>query len=420
MSGKLPDTARLDTVTIGAGYDPATASGAAKPPLYLSSTFVYPSAQFAKDTHANFFEGAEMPGGETPGYIYARLSHPNLDMVETRLAALDGGEASAVFSSGMAAMTTILQANLKPGDTVIYGRPLYGGVDWFLNSHFSQFGIKSFGYTDGADPEHVRAVAAEAMAAGTLGVILVETPANPTAVISDIALAATIADEVAARQGRRPLVVVDNTFLGPFLQSPLAQGADLCMTALTKYCGGHSDLLAGGVSGRAELIAPLKTLRTMLGNHSDPHTCWLLLRSFETLHLRTERACSNAIKLASWLRDHPKIQSVTFFGFLPEGSRERAVYERQCRGAGSTFSFKIKGGEAEAFRMLDRFRIVKLAVSLGGAESLICHPASTTHYQIDKARREAVGIDDATMRLSVGLEHPDDLIADLAQALEAV
>ena len=407
-------------MTISVGYDPATASGAAKPPIYLSSTFVYPSAQFAKDTHANFFEGVPMPGGETPSLIYARLSHPNLDMVEKRLAAIDHAEASAVFASGMAAMTTVLMANLKPGDTVIYGRPLYGGVDWFLNSHFNQFGVQSFGYTDGSDEANMWSAAEQAMAAGVLGVIHVETPANPTAVISDIALAARLADEVAKRQGRRPLVVVDNTFLGPFLQSPLQQGADLCMTALTKYCGGHSDLLAGGVSGRADLIAPLKTLRTMLGNHSDPHTCWLLLRSFETLALRTEKHCSNAEKLALWLREHPKVRSVTYFGFLAEGSKEQAVYQRQCRGAGATFSFKLKGGEAESFRFLDRLRLLKLAVSLGGAETLICHPASTTHYQIDKARREAVGIDDATMRLSVGLEHPDDLINDLAQALEAV
>ena len=410
----------LDTLAISTGYDPATASGAAKPPIYLSSTFVYPSAQFAKDTHANFFEGAPMPRGEKPGYIYARLSHPNLDMIEARLAAVDRAEASAVFASGMAAMTTVLMANLKPGDSVLYGRPLYGGVDWFLNSHFSQFGIHPVGYTDGVDEAVMRAAAEEALAKGPLGVIHVETPANPTAVISDIALAAKIASEVEKRQGRRPLVVVDNTFLGPFLQSPLLHGADLCMTALTKYCGGHSDLLGGGVSGRAELIAPLKTLRTMLGNHCDPYTCWLLLRSFETLPLRTERHCKNAETLAKWLKAHPKIASVTYFGFLPEGSPQRAVYERQCSGSGATFSFRIKGGEAESFRFLDRLKLFKYAVSLGGAESLICHPATTTHYQIERARREAVGIDDSTMRVSIGLEHPDDLIADLAQALEAI
>ena len=158
----------------------------------------------------------------------------------------------------------------------------------------------------------------------------------------------------------------------------------------------------------------------MLGNFADAHTCWLLLRSMETLHLRTERAMSNARLLAEWLRAHPKVASDTYFGFLEPGSSARAVYERQCRGAGSTFSFRIKGEEAEAFRMLNRLNLLKLAVSLGGAETLICHPASTTHYQIDKARREEVGIDDSTFRLSVGLEHPDDLIADLAQALEAV
>ena len=420
MTKVAPKNLHLDTLTIATGYDPATALGAAKPPLYLSSTFVYPNSQYAKDTHANFFEGAPMPGGERPGYIYARLSNPNLDMVEARLAALDGGETAAVFASGMAAMTSILQAFVRPGDSVLYGRPLYGGVDWFLNSHFCQFGVHPVGYTDGVDATHMRACVAEAQKLGPVAMILVETPANPTAVISDIRLAANLADEIAATGAKRPLVVVDNTFLGPFLQSPLAEGADLCMTALTKYCGGHSDLLAGGVTGRNALIAPLKTLRTMLGNYSDPHTCWMLMRSFETLHLRTERAASNAKILAEWLRAHPKVASVTYFGFLPEGGPAREVFERQCRGAGSTFSFRIKGGEAEAFRMLDRLKLLKLAVSLGGAETLICHPASTTHYQIERARREAVGIDDATLRLSIGLEHPDDLINDFAQALEAI
>jgi cystathionine gamma-synthase/methionine-gamma-lyase len=411
---------RLDTLTISVGYDPAAHGGAAKPPVYMSSTFVYPTAEFAKATHANFFEGAPMPDGAAPGYIYARLSHPNLDMIEKRLAAVDQGEASAVFSSGMAAMTTILQTFVRPGETVVYGRPLYGGVDWFLNSHFNQFGVEGFGYTDGTDRANMGAAIEAALSKGPLAVILVETPANPTAVIADIALAVELADEVGARTGRKPLVVVDNTFLGPFLQTPLALGADLCMTSLTKYCGGHSDLLAGGVTGRAELIATMKTLRTMLGNFCDAHTAWLLLRSMETLHLRTERAMSNARILAEWLQAHPKVASVTYFGFLAPGSRAKAVYDRQCRGAGSTFSFRIKGGEAEAFRMLNRLKLLRLAVSLGGAETLICHPASTTHDQIERARREEVGIDDSTFRLSVGLEHPDDLIADLAQALEAV
>jgi cystathionine gamma-synthase/methionine-gamma-lyase len=210
---------------------------------------------------------------------------------------------------------------------------------------------------------------------------------------------------------------VDNTFLGPLLQSPLALGADLSITSLTKYCGGHSDLMAGGVSGSAALVAKLKALRTLSGNHLDPFSSWLLLRSFETLGLRTDRACSSARAVAEFLRAHPKVAAVTYLGFIEGEARE--VFDRQCRGTGSTFSFRLHGGEAEAFRLLDALRVLRLAVSLGGSETLICNPATTTHYQVPRERREAGGIFDSTLRLSVGLEAPADLIADLAQALDA-
>jgi cystathionine gamma-synthase/methionine-gamma-lyase len=192
------------------------------------------------------------------------------------------------------------------------------------------------------------------------------------------------------------------------------------MTSLTKYCGGHSDLLAGGVSGRKELIEQLRMQRTTWGNHLDPYTSWLVLRSLESVAVRTERAMTNAQGVAEFLRSHPKVAGVTYLGFLEEGSRSREVYDRQCKAAGSTFSFHLHGGEAEAFRMLDSLKLLKLAVSLGGSETLICHSASTTHYAVAPAQRLAGGITDGTMRLSVGLEHVDDLIADLAQALEAV
>lgn len=258
------------------------------------------------------------------------------------------------------------------------------------------------------------------MAKGPLKLIIAETPANPTAALVDLDLMVRIADEVSAKQGQRPLVVVDNTLLGPFAQRPIEHGVDLCMTSLTKYCGGHSDLLAGGVSGRKDLIDQLRMLRTTWGNHLDPYTSWLVLRSLESVAVRTERAMSNARGVAEYLRDHPKVAGVTYLGFLAQGTPRRAVYDRQCKAAGSTFSFHLHGGEAEAFRMLDRLRLLKLAVSLGGSETLICHSASTTHYAVAPAQRLTGGITDGTIRLSVGLEHVDDLIADLAQALEAV
>jgi cystathionine gamma-synthase/methionine-gamma-lyase len=288
------------------------------------------------------------------------------------------------------------------------------------NQTLSEFGVTAEAYLDGTDEAEVRRAAKAAIAHGPLKLIVAETPANPTAAIVDLELMVRLADEIGAEQGHRPLVVVDNTFLGPFAQRPIELGVDLNMTSLTKYCGGHSDLLAGGVTGRAELIEKLRYQRVVWGSHLDPFTSWLLLRSIESVAIRMERAMQNAQKVAEFLVSHPKVAGVTYLGFLKEGTRQREVFNRQCKAAGSTFSFHLHGGEAEAFRMLDGIKLIKLAVSLGGSETLICHSASTTHYAVTPEKRLEGGITDGTMRLSVGLEHVDDLIADLAQALEAV
>lgn len=408
-----------ETLAVAFGYDPAMGLGAVKPPIFMTSTFVYPSAQHAKQVHEAFFDGTGPLVGQA-NHIYSRLGHPGLDILEARLAAIDGAESAVAFCSGMAAHSSIALACVRPGDSVLHGRPIYGGVDMLYGAVMPQFGSHVATYTDGTDEGHVRAVAGAALAKGPLALIIAETPANPTAAIVDLELMVRLADDIGARQGRRPLVVVDNTLLGPFAQRPIECGVDLCLTSLTKYCGGHSDLLAGGITGREDVIAPIRTLRTTWGNHLDPYTAWLVTRSLESVDVRMERAMANARAVAEYLRDHPKVAGVTYLGFLAEGTRQRAVYDRQCKAAGSTFSFHLEGGEAEAFRMLDQMKLLKLAVSLGGSETLICHPASTTHYAVAPADRLAGGITDGTMRLSVGLEHVDDLIADLRQALEAV
>ena len=414
----------LETLAISHGYDPQSGQGAAKPPIYATSTFVYRSAQQAKDIHEAFFDGEDTDGarrlaGEAQAYIYGRLGHPNLTMVEARLAALDGAEDAAAFNSGMAAISTTLFALLRPGDSIVHSRPFYGGADNLIHNVLTGFGVNAFDFADGLDEASIQSALDRAVAAGPVRVIWVESPANPTAALVDIALVVRLAKALGERQVHRPIVAVDNTFLGPLLQSPLAEGADLCMTSLTKYCAGHSDLLAGGVSGAAALIARLKALRTLKGAHLDAQTAWLLLRSFETLPVRTARSCDNALKVASYLRDHPKVRGVTYVGFRDEPAAV-SVLARQCRGTGSTFSVRLKGGEAECFRFLDRLKVLRMAVSLGGTETLICHSATTTHYAVPKEIREASGIDEGTIRLSVGLEHPDDLIADLSQALDAV
>jgi methionine-gamma-lyase len=419
MSDNPTNHYRPETLAVAYGYDPELGMGSVKPPIFMTSTFVYPSAQHAKDVHEAYFDGSGPQVGKS-NHIYSRLGHPGLDFLEKRLAAIDGAEAAVAYSSGMAAHSSIALAHVRPGDSVIHGRPIYGGVDMLYNSIMPQFGSHAAAYLDGTDEADVRAAVDAATAKGPLKLIIAETPANPTAAIVDLDLMVRIADEVGNKQGHRPLVVVDNTLLGPFAQRPIEQGVDLCMTSLTKYCGGHSDLLAGGISGRKDLIENLRMQRTTWGNHLDPNTCWLMLRSLESVAVRTERAMSNARGVAEFLRDHPKVAGVTYLGFLAEGSRQRAVYDRQCKAAGSTFSFHLQGDEAEAFRMLDRLRLMKMAVSLGGSETLICHSASTTHYAVAREQRLAGGITDGTIRLSVGLEHVEDLIADLAQALEAV
>lgn len=406
-----------DTAAVHRGYDPESSFGAAKPPIVLSSTFTYPSAQAAKEAHRAFFDGTAPKLGA--GYIYARLDHPNLRMVQERLAVLDGAEDAAAFCSGMAALSATLLANLRPGDGVLHTRPLYGGTQGLLYGAMADMGIRPFGFADGLDEASL--VEAESRAAdhGPVGLILVETPANPSACLADIAMVARFADALEARQGRRPVVVVDNTLLGPLGQHPLEQGADLCVTSLTKHAGGHSDLLGGSVTGSLERVGPIRKLRTSLGTHLDPYTSWLVLRSLETLPLRIERAGTNAATIAAFLRGHRNVAGVTYLGFLEPGTPARAVFERQCKGAGATFSFKIRGGEAQAFAMLDRLKVFRMAVSLGGTESLICHSATTTHYSVPRAVREEVGVDDSSLRISVGIEHPDDLVVDLAHALDA-
>ena len=419
MTAHNDPTWHPETLAVRAGYDPVGSGNSAKPPITMTSTFAYASAGQAKDIHEAYFHGTGPEAGKGH-HIYARLGHPNLDMVETRLAALDGAEAAAVFNSGMATHSAIALAHLRPGDSVVFSRPIYGGTNFLLTEFLPRFGVQHAAFADGCDRTSIETAVEQALAQGPLKLIIIETPANPTAAMVDIALIVTIADEIGTRTGVRPLVVVDNTLLGPLMQRPIALGADLCMTSLTKYCGGHSDLLAGGVSGRADLIHTLRLLRTTLGSHLDPYTSWLLLRSMETVHLRMERASDNARRVAETLRDNLKVASITYLGFLEEGSPERSVYDRQCSGAGSTFSFALIGGEAEAFRFLDALRLLSFAVSLGGSESLITHPATTTHHALSLDERAAGGITDSTLRVSVGIEHADDLIADVTRALETV
>jgi methionine-gamma-lyase len=411
---------RPETLMMSYGYEPRWSEGAVKCPIFQTSTFVFRSAEEGK----SFFELAyglrEQGPAEEPGLIYSRINNPDVQILEERLTLWDGAEAALVFASGMAAIATTLLAYLRPGDVIVHSDPLYGGTEYLIEKVLPRFGIASecFGAYPGSRTLEQAMDAARAR--GRVGVVFVETPANPTNDLVDIAACAALARQSAGPDGQRPLVIVDNTFLGPLWQQPLELGADLVVYSLTKYVGGHSDLVAGGCLGSEALVAPIRTLRTILGTMTDPHTGWLLLRSMETLKLRMTSAMKNARHIAEFLNDHPKVKQVHYLGFLGEDDPQYAIYRRQCKAPGSTFSFDIHGGEAEAYRLLNRLQLVRLAVSLGGTESLMQHPATMTHADVPADRLAEMGVTPSMLRLSVGIEHPDDVIADIAQALEAV
>ena len=303
---------------------------------------------------------------------------------------------------------------------MVHSDPIYGGTEFLLHNILPRFGIHRVGFLAGPHPDALERALAEAQRKGRVAMIYVETPANPTNALVDLDHCARMADAVAERQGHRPLVAVDNTFLGPLWQQLLAFGADLVLYSLTKYVGGHSDVIAGGCLGAERVISVVRGMRTIMGTITDPHTGWLLMRSLETLKLRMTCAMKNARYVADFLIDHPKVAKVHYLGFLAEDDVQFAVYRRQCSAPGSTFSFEVHGGEAEAFRLLNRLKLVKLAVSLGGTESLMEHPASMTHSDVPPDQQLGLGITPAMMRLSVGVENPEDIIADLRQALAGV
>jgi methionine-gamma-lyase len=406
-----------ETQMLNFGYDPRLSEGAVKPPVFLTSTFVFKSAEEGRDFFDYVSGRKEPPPGKEGGLVYSRFNHPNSEIVEDRLAVYEGAEACAVFSSGMAAITTALLAYLRPGDVVLHSQPLYGGTETLLLNTFGKLGIGSVGFANGLDRVAVDRAAAEARKLGRVAVILIETPANPTNGLVDIAMIRTIADAIGIEQSSRPVIMCDNTLLGPVFQRPLQYGADLSLYSLTKYVGGHSDLIAGAAIGSREMMRPVRALRSAIGTQLDPNSCWMLGRSLETLGLRFTRATENARVIADFLRGHSKVEATHYLGYADPSSPEGRVFAAQCTGAGSTFSFDIVGSEAAAFRFLNALKIMKLAVSLGGTESLASHPASTTHSGVPADLRARIGVLPSTIRLSIGIEHSADLLADVEQAL---
>ncbi len=406
---------RPESLMMSYGYVPEWSEGAIKPPVFQTSTFVFRSAEEGKEFFAWAYGLKERDPGTPMGLIYSRLNNPDLEILETRLNLWDEAEESAVFSSGMAAISTSLLALVPIGHAVVFSRPIYGGTDLLLETILPERGIVTREFKAGTEPTEVEKICRELKEAGTpCKVILIETPANPTMKLSDIEGLAEVAHRYDA------LLAVDNTFLGPLFQQPLKHGADLVLYSATKYLGGHSDLVAGVALGSCELVCQVKLYRTILGTMLDPHSAWLLLRSLETAKLRITCSCKNATQIASWLAKHPKVAKVHFPGLLTD-ERQQEIYDHQCTGPGGMLAFELAdAGEKEAFQFLNAVKLIKLAVSLGGTESLVEHPATMTHADVPPDEQEAIGITPALIRLSVGIEHPDDIINCLDYALDQV
>lgn len=412
------------TLMMSYGFNPKFSEGSIKCPIFQTSTFAFESAAAGKSVMQLAYGLRDRTPAEDPGLIYSRINNPTLEILEDRLTLWDGAEAGLAFASGMAAISTAILTFARPGDVVLYATPVYGGTEFLFEKLLPQFGIRALGFPAKASEAEVDAIFHQARhlvgAARRVPLIYAETPANPTNDLVDIAMLARLAASHSSENEGRAKVIVDNTMLGPLWQQPLGHGADIALYSLTKYVGGHSDLIAGSCLGTASDIDSIRVMRTILGTMVDPHTAWLLLRSLETLSLRMKKSAETAAIVAGWLRDHQKVACVQYLSFLQCDTPQRTIFDNQCEGAGSTFSIILHGGEDEAYRFLDALRIVKLAVSLGGTESLASHPAGMTHVDVSEELKLAWGISPALVRLSIGVEEPEDLIADLEQALAHV
>jgi methionine-gamma-lyase len=381
---------------IHGGIDPEAYHGAVSVPIYQTSTFAFPSAE----------EGAARFAGASPGHIYTRMGNPTIAALEACVTELEGGCGAVATATGMGAITTVLLASLRHGDHVVGTHPVYGPSRILLEKHLARFGITS-SFVPAPDIVALRV----AVEHGTR-LVFVETPANPTLDLVDLRAAAEVAHHAGA------ILVVDNTFAGPHLQRPIEHGTDVVLHSMTKSLNGHSDVVAGIVVARTpELLAGIRDTARSFGTTMDPHQAWLVLRGIRSLGMRVERAQENARVLAAWLEGHPGVAWVRYPGLRSHPQHELAT--RQMDGPGSVIAFELRGGVDAGRKLLDALRLIVLAVSLGGIESLIEHPASMTHSKVPADEQLRQGITPGLVRLAVGCEDVEDLQADLEQAFAA-
>jgi methionine-gamma-lyase len=413
---KTPYFVRPPTAVLTRGFDPRLSVGSARPAVFRSSTYVFSSPEAAERAFAIALGRSRPAEGESIDLIYSRLSHPNAEILEDQIVPLEpGATAAAVFNSGMAAISTLFLTFVPPGSTFIYTVPIYGGTQHLIHQLLEPLGMRGIAVEAG-DTAGLRAAIAETQ---QLKLVFIETPANPTLQMCDIAAAAGAA---AARNGRneRPLVAVDNTFLGPVFQHPIAHRADLAVYSATKYLAGNSDMLGGVILGKdPDLITTLRGTRAILGNILQPDECWMLDTRLPTVELRMNRQSKNAQRVAEALALHPKCKRMYYPTLLKDPEQIR-IRDEQCRFPGAVFAFDVVGGKAGAFDFLRRLQIARNAVSLGGVETLACHPATTTHSEMSPEEHKRAGIGDALVRVSVGVEDWRDLLADFKSALDAL
>jgi cystathionine beta-lyase/cystathionine gamma-synthase len=406
-------TVRPRTALITRGFDPKLSVGSARPAVFRSSTYVFRSPESAERAFDLALGKAEPAPGETPDLIYARLSHPNAEILEDHVVTLEPeAQAAAVFNSGMAAISTVFLTLCPPGSSFVYSRPVYGGTQHLIDQLLAGMGVRGVGVPAGDTDGLRRAIAGT----GDLRLVFVETPANPTLRMTDVRAAV----EAARARSEAPVVAVDNTFLGPVFQHPIRLGADLSVYSATKYLAGFSDMLGGVVLGRdAELVNVLRGTRVLLGNILQPDECWLLDSRLPTVTLRMNRQSKNAMRIVESLVRNPRVLKVHHPSLFEDAEQVR-IRDSQARFPGAMLAIRVAGGKAGAFDFLRHLRIARNAVSLGGIETLVCHPATTTHAEMSPEAQLQAGITEDLVRISIGVEDWRDLARDFRDALDAI
>jgi len=413
MSEKHSSLLRPHTQVLTRGFDPSLSVGSARPAVFRSSTYVFSSPEAAERAFDLMAGRAQPEAGEIPDLVYSRFNHPNAEILEDQMVPLEtGAHAALVFNSGMAAIMTALLTFAHPGESIVYTVPIYGGTQHLIQDFLEPLGIIGIPVAAG----DTQAINDAIRSAKKLCIVLVESPANPTIIMTSIKDAV----EAAAQLHPKPLVMVDNTLMGPALQHPLALGADMCLYSATKYLSGFSDMIGGAaITSDPELVRKMRKKRSLFGNILQPDECWMLDGRLPTVALRMNRSSKNAERIANRLAKHSKVERVLYPTLFTDPEQVR-ISKEQCDFPGGMLSLDLKGGKKAAFEFLRNIQIARNAVSLGSVETLVCHPKSTTHSGFTEEEFAQAGVTDGLVRISIGIEDWRDLLSDFEQALDCI